>query len=235
MTVELVVDDTGLFEPADVHVGQRLTALREETDERVALAVAFVVRALRGGSVCVDLNSAELEDLADAVRASPLLADPPILRLNGDLLYLDRYWLEEQQVCDDILAMVKARPAQVSPDIDRLFPTGFEEQRAAAKVALSQGLTVLTGGPGTGKTTTVARLLACCHAAGVCGSRWRRLRARRPRGCRRRCSWRLASWRRRIKTRSQACMRRRCTGCWAAGRTRRRGSGTIAVIGCRMT
>src|SRR6185503_16526505 len=87
-------------------------------------------------------------------------ADPPILRLNGDLLYLDRYWLEEQQVCDDILAMVKARPAQVSPDIDRLFPTGFEEQRAAAKVALSQGLTVLTGGPGTGKTTTVARLLA---------------------------------------------------------------------------
>ena len=98
MTVELVVDDTGLFEPADVHVGQRLTALREETDERVALAVAFVVRALRGGSVCVDLNSAELEDLADAVRASPLLADPPILRLNGDLLYLDRYWLEEQQV-----------------------------------------------------------------------------------------------------------------------------------------
>jgi exodeoxyribonuclease V alpha subunit len=160
VTVELVVDDTGLFEPADVHVGQRLTALREETDERVALAVAFVVRALRGGSVCVDLNSAELEDLADAVRASPLLADPPILRLNGDLLYLDRYWLEEQQVCDDILAMVKARPAQVSPDIDRLFPTGFEEQRAAAKVALSQGLTVLTGGPGTGKTTTVARLLA---------------------------------------------------------------------------
>ncbi len=48
----------------------------------------------------------------------------------------------------------------MSPDIDRLFPTGFEEQRAAAEVALSQGLTVLTGGPGTGKTTTVARLLA---------------------------------------------------------------------------
>ena len=56
--------------------------------------------------------------------------------------------------------MVAAKPTQVSPDIDRLFPAGFEEQRAAAEVALSQGLTVLTGGPGTGKTTTVARLLA---------------------------------------------------------------------------
>ena len=42
----------------------------------------------------------------------------------------------------------------------RLFPPGFEEQREAAEIALSQGLTVLTGGPGTGKTTTVARLLA---------------------------------------------------------------------------
>ncbi|MDT7790939.1 MAG: exodeoxyribonuclease alpha subunit, partial [Mycobacterium sp.] len=53
-----------------------------------------------------------------------------------------------------------AKPKQKSPDVDRLFPKGFEEQRAAAEVALSQGLTVLTGGPGTGKTTTVARLLA---------------------------------------------------------------------------
>jgi exodeoxyribonuclease V alpha subunit len=160
MTIELAVDDTGFFEPADVHVAQRLTALREEPDERVALAVAMVVRALRGGSVCVDLTSDEMLDLAEAVRVSPLLTDPPILRLNGDLLYLDRYWLEEQQVCDDILAMVKPRPGEAAPDIDRLFPAGFEEQRAAAELALSQGLTVLTGGPGTGKTTTVARLLA---------------------------------------------------------------------------
>ena len=82
MTVELAVND--VFEPADVHVARRLTALREEPDERVALAVAFVVRALRGGSVCVDLNSAELADLAEAVKASPLLEDPPILRLERD-------------------------------------------------------------------------------------------------------------------------------------------------------
>jgi exodeoxyribonuclease V alpha subunit len=158
MTVELAIND--VFDPADVHVAQRLTALAKEPDERVALAVAYVVRALRSGSVCVDLKSDEMTDLAEAVRVSPLLADPPILRLNGDLLYLDRYWLEEQQVCDDILAMVTPRPAVPTPDIDRLFPAGFEEQRAAAKLALSQGLTVLTGGPGTGKTTTVARLLA---------------------------------------------------------------------------
>lgn len=154
--------DAELIESPDVHVAQRLTTLAGESDERVALAVALLVRALRGGSVCLDLPSAEAQvevsGLAAAVRASPLTG--VALRVDGDLLYLDRYWREEQQVCDDILAMLAAQPSQASADVDRLFPAGFEEQRAAAEVALSQGLTVLTGGPGTGKTTTVARLLA---------------------------------------------------------------------------
>lgn len=154
--------DAEVLESADVHVAHRLTTLAGDSDERVALAVALLVRALRGGSVCLDLPSAEAQvevsGLATAVRASPLLG--VALRVDGDLLYLDRYWREEQQVCDDILAMLATTPGRASADVDRLFPAGFEEQRAAAEVALSQGLTVLTGGPGTGKTTTVARLLA---------------------------------------------------------------------------
>ena len=157
--------DAEVIESSDVHVAQRLTALAKESDETVALAVALAVRALRHGSVCLDLRSVEQEQIdvdewLAAIRASPLAAQPPVLHIDGDLLYLDRYWLEEQQVCRDVLTMVDAKPKQKSPDIDRLFPKGFEEQRAAAEVALSQGLTVLTGGPGTGKTTTVARLLA---------------------------------------------------------------------------
>ncbi len=165
-------NEAGVIDSSDVHVAQRLATLGGEPDETVALAVALVVRALRGGSVCANLRSVEAQadvpgllwpepdSWLSAVEASPLSQTPPVLRLDGDLLYLDRYWLEEKQVCDDILAMVAAKPTRATPDIDRLFPRGFEEQRAAAEVALSQGLTVLTGGPGTGKTTTVARLLA---------------------------------------------------------------------------
>lgn len=162
--------DAGVLESSDVHVAHRLTTLAKEADETVALAVALVVRALRGGSVCVDLRSVSeqvgIEELtwpdADAwlaaVRASPLVG--LALRFHDDLLYLDRYWLEEQQVCDDVLALVLAGHPASTPAVSRLFPAGYDEQRAAAEVALSQGLTVLTGGPGTGKTTTVARLLA---------------------------------------------------------------------------
>jgi exodeoxyribonuclease V alpha subunit len=161
-----------ILEPADVHVAQRLGTLADCTDPVVELALALAVRALRGGSVCVDLRSVaaqtqlpqlpwpQADEWLAAVAASPLTGPPSVLRLFGDLLYLDRYWLEEQQVCDDVLALVAAEPGGSAPEVARLFPPGFEEQRAAANVALSQGLTVLTGGSGTGKTTTVARLLA---------------------------------------------------------------------------
>lgn len=166
-------NDAGVLQAADVHVAQRLTALAEESDETVALAVALVVRALRGGSVCIDVSTVAADCDAPqlpwpepaswlaAVRASRLLGEPPVLRLYDDrLLYLDRYWREEGQVCTDLLALSAPGTPAAAPTLDRLFPQKFEEQRAAAEIVLSQAVTVLTGGPGTGKTTTVARLLA---------------------------------------------------------------------------
>lgn len=163
----------GVIESADVHVAQRLTTMSGETNPSVALAIALAVRALRGGSVCVDLTSVEAQvgvpdlpwpsavDMIAAVLASPLTQSPTALRVYDDrLLYLDRYWREEQQVAQDFTALLAARSSQHPPGIERLFPSGYEEQRAAARIALGQRLTVLTGGPGTGKTTTVARLLA---------------------------------------------------------------------------
>ncbi|OBI12717.1 exodeoxyribonuclease V subunit alpha [Mycobacterium sp. E2497] len=163
----------GVLDAADVHAAQRITTLADEPDESVALALALVVRALRGGAVCVDLASVAAD--ADApelpwpepgawlasVRSSRLIADPPVLRLYQDrLLYLDRYWREETQVCIDLLALSAPMASVEARALDRLFPAGYEEQRAAAQIVLSQAVTVLTGGPGTGKTTTVARLLA---------------------------------------------------------------------------
>lgn len=162
-------NEAGVLEIADVHVAQRITALGKESDETVALAVALAVRALRSGSVCVDLTTvaADSPDLPwpepsswlAAVSASGLVGT--VLRLYDErLLYLDRYWREEEQVCADLLGLLVSGATVESPAVERLFPTGYEEQRAAAEIALSQSVTVLTGGPGTGKTTTIARLLA---------------------------------------------------------------------------
>lgn len=164
----------GVLDAADVHAAQRITALADEPDETVELALALTVRALRNGSVCLDLSAVAADTDAPelawpepvawlaAVRGSRLV-DKQVLRIYQDrLVYLDRYWREEEQVCADLLALSApgTAPAEL-PGFERLFPAGrFDEQRAAAEIALSQPVTVLTGGPGTGKTTTVARLLA---------------------------------------------------------------------------
>ena len=185
----------GVLEAADVHVATRLIDLVAEPGERsenesrpgdleaVSLAIALAVRAVRQGSVCLELAEVatdpalvdhpwpEADAWCAALEASPLVTPPGdgprVLRLEGTRLYLDRYWREEGQVTRDLLARLD-RPTSSGPDVpvtdtalDRVFPDeGYAEQRAAARVALAQPTTVLTGGPGTGKTTTVAALLA---------------------------------------------------------------------------
>ena len=174
-------NDAGVLDSADVHVATRLTAQAGEPSETAALALALAVRALRSGSVCVDLTTVatELDDPVDPqlswpepqhwlaeLRTSPLLGETPVLRLYRDrLLYLDRYWREEEQVCADLLAVRPDPPAVDVPLLEAGLARVFhrpdsEEQRRAVRIALSQWITVLTGGPGTGKTTTVAGLLA---------------------------------------------------------------------------
>jgi exodeoxyribonuclease V alpha subunit len=88
------------------------------------------------------------------------------------LLYLRRYWVYEQQVAHAMAQRTVAQPdvqtAFVRDWLDRLFvapplaaePTAVPWQKIACALALRSGLTVITGGPGTGKTYTAARLLA---------------------------------------------------------------------------
>ncbi|KZM79745.1 exodeoxyribonuclease V subunit alpha [Cellulosimicrobium sp. I38E] len=116
---------------------------------------------------------------ADAVARSPLVAagvDGPAdrpARWVGGALYLDRYWRDELAVRHDVDARLASAELPVDADrldaaLSRLFPAADDtRQRLAAAHAATRRLTVLTGGPGTGKTTTVARLLAVLHDAAL--------------------------------------------------------------------
>lgn len=82
-------------------------------------------------------------------------------------LYLRRYWLHEQSVARGVsqrcAAITEPDRARVRHWLDRLFPValaGPDWQKLACAVALRGRLSVITGGPGTGKTYTAARLLA---------------------------------------------------------------------------
>lgn len=164
----------GVLTAADVRVAERTGELVGEGAEDVRLAVALAVRAVRHGSVCVDL-AALAADEADAdlpwpdpdgwterVAASGY-AEGSVVQVEDGLLYLDRYWREERQVHADLLARLGTSvPTPAAEAVaDRVFPgASYAEQRTAALAAAGQSTTVLTGGPGTGKTTTVAGLLA---------------------------------------------------------------------------
>ncbi len=87
------------------------------------------------------------------------------LHLIGTLLYLDRYLRQERSVADDLEARAAAGgPVDIgvlSSGLDRMFPGDQSElQRLGAAVAVLRRFAVIAGGPGTGKTTTVARLVA---------------------------------------------------------------------------
>jgi exodeoxyribonuclease V alpha subunit len=182
----------GVLGAADVHVALRLRRLGGEHDEAVLLATALTVRAVRQGSVCLHVTSAQqttavdgatAEDLAAlpwpdgpawlaGLEASTLVAvgadgpDDRPLRLVDGLLYLDRYWRQERVIARYVDAAMLAPAAEPDADrlaaaLSRLFPRPApDRQRLAAVVAAHRRLSILAGGPGTGKTTTVAKLLA---------------------------------------------------------------------------
>jgi exodeoxyribonuclease V alpha subunit len=103
--------------------------------------------------------------------------EPRPLRLVGSTLYLDRYWREERQVAADLLGLAASPPVDVDLDaladgLARLFPgeTDSRQSQAAASAVLRR-FAVVAGGPGTGKTTTVARIVALlAEQASVAGS-----------------------------------------------------------------
>ena len=90
------------------------------------------------------------------------------LRLIGTTLYLDRYWREEREVAADVRALHDGAPATIdeaalADGLARLFggaPAAEDRQRIAAATAVRHRFAVVAGGPGTGKTTTVARIVA---------------------------------------------------------------------------
>ncbi|MDT8441854.1 MAG: exodeoxyribonuclease V subunit alpha [Desulfuromonadales bacterium] len=92
----------------------------------------------------------------------------PLILDNADRLYLYRYWRYEQQLAEALLALAQPRPLaepeRLRAELDRLFPvagsTAIDWQRVAAALAATRSLCVISGGPGTGKTTTVVKILA---------------------------------------------------------------------------
>ena len=183
-------NDIGVLAAADVHVAARLAALAGEADEAVTLAAALAVRAPRLGHVYVDLATIGETAAVDAdepvdlsalpwpepdewvrrVAASPLVAvgedgagEPPAAARR--LRPLPRPLLARGTPGRRRPARARRRGVgrrvpprrRPRPPVRRRGTTG---QRRAAATAVRRRFAVVAGGPGTGKTTTVARIVA---------------------------------------------------------------------------
>ncbi|KWB79569.1 AAA family ATPase [Burkholderia ubonensis] len=153
---------------------------------RWAARAAFAAsRATAGGHVCVSLGALAqrydepLADVRAALAASGVAAfgalkrgeERPLIVDRHDRLYLARYFAYERRLAEALVAQAGAVAADDAPAPDvlrerlaRYFGPATGEtdwQRVAAIVALTGRVTIVSGGPGTGKTTTVVGVLAC--------------------------------------------------------------------------
>jgi exodeoxyribonuclease V alpha subunit len=152
------------------------------------LAVALASNAVGNGNICLNLadiagreiqvdgvlrQMVELSVLRQGLAGLPVVGVPGEFRplvLDGEgRLYLYRYWKYERELVQVILEKAALPVAEVdetslAAGIARLFPgTPGEEtdwQKVAALGALWGNFSVISGGPGTGKTSTVVKILA---------------------------------------------------------------------------
>ncbi len=153
---------------AEQHTCIDIDAIEQPWPEHFRFPSASTLKAILASSSSlyqVHLSLSPARQLQDAAR--PLVLDQ-------NKLYLQRYWRYECQLAEHI----KHR-ASLGSDVDMalsqtvlsaLFPTAKEVtepdwQKIAVAVALLNRFCVITGGPGTGKTTTVTKLLALLQSS----------------------------------------------------------------------
>ncbi len=139
------------------------SGLSGAAQERFQELVARVSGALKDGHSCLLVSEGDELFLS----ANSMVSDggqTPLI-LHNHRLYLHRYFHYETRLAVQIRGMAAIT---LTPDLDEhLIDTYFDDsgqgidwQKEAAKVALNRVLTIICGGPGTGKTTTVVKILA---------------------------------------------------------------------------
>ncbi|ENW97032.1 exodeoxyribonuclease V, alpha subunit [Acinetobacter sp. NIPH 298] len=122
-----------------------------------------LVEASLDGDSCIEVDSTQLEALGDLAVSSEIAAiqvAPCVYDQQGLALY--RYWNLEQRLADQICRL-KRQTTQAMDISSYQALLNDEYQQAALKMVMQQWLSIITGGPGTGKTYTLARIIAALN------------------------------------------------------------------------
>lgn len=201
----------GTLRPLDAHFAAFLSELEGRAVPALAAAAALVSQQLGEGHICADLGehagrplfaepgegsegvtAPPLADWLEALRGCRVVAGPEALAplvLTGQRLYLQRYWSYERGLAERLRGLAgRTAPvdeALLADGLNRLFGTPGADtdwQRIAAAVAVLRPFAVISGGPGTGKTHTVSRVLALLAEQGLAAGHAPRIRLAAPTG-----------------------------------------------------
>jgi len=181
------LSSAGKLSPLDLHFARLMARLSANDEPELTLAAAMVSSATGHGHICLDLRSAREEVLEslpgvsllpgvdewnEKLGRSLVVGVPgeyrPLVLDDAGRLYLYRYWEYQQKLADALRARIERASASWDAGnlryrLDRLFPSERREidwQKVAALASVRKTVCVVSGGPGTGKTTTVAKILA---------------------------------------------------------------------------
>jgi exodeoxyribonuclease V alpha subunit len=153
------------------------------------LLPSALLKALDGATWCQALADSVL--VARAGDNSEAAAQKPLV-LSDRRLYLRRYWTYERRIDAALhrrLTQVEPAPSDLAQRLEALFGPAspapdalIDWQKLACALATRGAFSIITGGPGTGKTTTVVRLLALLQSPAVERGKPLRIRLAAPTG-----------------------------------------------------
>ncbi len=135
-------------------------------------AIATLLASEENGDTAIPLDASSLDwgnALVPVVPSDPIPNTPlPLVQVSvsPDKTYLQswRFYRAEKEIATAILARMRenenaSTPPNTDPLLEKLFASSDPQQKSAAQAAATLSLAILTGGPGTGKTYTLARAL----------------------------------------------------------------------------
>lgn len=113
--------------------------------------------AVEAGNSCIQVDESKARDLGGLLSETNLVKAP--FHFDGDLLYMDHHFQLERSLAENVRRIINAKSVELdSAEFEHLLTD--EHQKKSLQVVFKNNFNLITGGPGTGKTYTLARIIA---------------------------------------------------------------------------
>lgn len=170
LEAEEIIQEKPDYEPLDQQLADLLQELNQSENQILSKSTLALSKQTREGNIALHCSPDQQAELLKTKVVGESGQFKPLI-LENNYLYLRRYWQYQKQLFDQILSrsnqedISEENQAWQQKRLDHYFKNDTQEgeinwQQKAAESALKNNFLIISGGPGTGKTTTIARILS---------------------------------------------------------------------------